>query len=78
MFKESRPNLLSQKRGYAMDNKQKEVRESLRRPTVIASTDVAKEVSREKLFSDNEPKKRKKRDWILFVPESGPTDNQLT
>ena len=60
-----------------MDNKQNEVPESLKRPVVITGVDVAKEVSKEKLFSDNEPKKREKRDWILFVPESGPMDNQL-
>ena len=60
-----------------MANEQKEVPENLKRPVVITGVDVAKEVSKEKLFSDNEPKKRKKRDWILFVPESGPTDNQL-
>ena len=60
-----------------MANEQKEVPESIKRPTVIASTDVAKEVSKEKLFCDNEPEKKEKRDWILFVPESGPTDNQL-
>ena len=60
-----------------MANKQKEVRENLKRPVLITGVDVAKEVSKEKLFSDNEPKKREKRDWLLFVPESGPTDNQL-
>ena len=45
-----------------MANKQKEVPENLKRPVVITGVDVAKEVSKEKLFSDNEPKKRKKRD----------------
>ena len=60
-----------------MANKQKVIGESLRRPVVIAGVDVAKEVSKEKLTGDNETKDRKKRDWILFVPESGPTDNQL-
>ena len=60
-----------------MVNKQKEVRESLKRPVVIAGIDVAKEVSKEKLTGDNELKDRKKREWLLFVPESGPMDNQL-
>lgn len=60
-----------------MDNNQKGTLESLARPVVIAGTDVAQKVSKEMLPEDNKPKYRENRDWILFVSEWGPTDNQL-
>ena len=60
-----------------MDNNQKGILESFVWPVVIAGKDVAQKISEEILPEDNKPKDMENRDWILFVPEWGPTDNQL-
>ena len=59
-----------------MDNKREGILEGVVMPVVNAGAGAV-EISKKTLPDDNKPKGRKKSEWILFVPESGPTDNQL-
>jgi hypothetical protein len=69
----------TKKRGglAAMGDKKERILKSLVRPAVRAGAGAVEEVSKKTLSDDNKLKGRKKSEWILFVPESGPTDDQL-
>jgi hypothetical protein len=61
-----------------MGDKKERIPKSLVGPAVRAGAGAVEEVSKKTLPDDNKLKGRKKSEWILFVSESGPTDNQLS
>jgi hypothetical protein len=66
------------KRGLAaMDVKKKKISKSLAMPAVNAGAGDVEKVGKKTLPDYNKPMGKKKSEWILFVPDSGPTDDQF-
>ena len=60
-----------------MGNKKEGIPEAVVMPAVNADAGAVEKISKKTLPDDNKPKHRKESKWILFVPEAGPTDDQL-
>ena len=68
----------TKKRGLAaMDYKREKIPKNLARPAVNACECDAEKVSKMLLPGDNKFMDKKKSEWILFIPDSGPTEDQL-